>query len=150
MVQAVKPPLTFDELMITPIDFSAFAMNHLLIDNITREVLVGPVFNILKGTCKSCVKLEYNREKCYRALTDQLDWTNPEGHLRSVDMSKPLPLQDKDGRQVIPAEVEKKQGYGYLKEFVVRRADQNLYKIKEGDFLDLHLNDIEDMLLLIA
>ncbi|GJY05213.1 hypothetical protein Tco_0371153 [Tanacetum coccineum] len=28
MVQAVKPPLTFNELMSTPIDFSAFAMNR--------------------------------------------------------------------------------------------------------------------------
>ncbi|GJX39407.1 hypothetical protein Tco_0252710 [Tanacetum coccineum] len=46
--------------------------------------------------------------------------------------------------------VEKKQGYGYLKEIVVRRADQNLYKFKEGDFPDLHLNDIEDILLIIA
>ncbi|GJW16027.1 hypothetical protein Tco_0020160 [Tanacetum coccineum] len=31
-----------------------------------------------------------------------------------------------------------------------RRADQKLYKFKKGDLLDLHLNDIEDMLLLIA
>ncbi|GJT10153.1 hypothetical protein Tco_0857195 [Tanacetum coccineum] len=46
--------------------------------------------------------------------------------------------------------VEKKSGYGYLKEIVVRRADQKLYKFKECDFLDLHLNDIEDMLLLLA
>ncbi|GJW29413.1 hypothetical protein Tco_0046288 [Tanacetum coccineum] len=29
MVKAVKPPLTFDKLMSTPIDFSAFAMNRL-------------------------------------------------------------------------------------------------------------------------
>ncbi|GJW29412.1 hypothetical protein Tco_0046287 [Tanacetum coccineum] len=35
-------------------------------------------------------------EECYRALTDQLDWTNPEGHIRLVDMGKPLPLQDKE------------------------------------------------------
>ncbi|GKA97119.1 hypothetical protein Tco_0825013, partial [Tanacetum coccineum] len=33
---------------------------------------------------------------------------------------------------------------------VVRRADQKLYKFKEGDFPDLHLNEIEDMLLLIS
>ncbi|GJZ87713.1 hypothetical protein Tco_0659323 [Tanacetum coccineum] len=31
-----------------------------------------------------------------------------------------------------------------------RRADQKLSKFKEGDFPDLHLNDIEDMLFLIA
>ncbi|GJY62086.1 hypothetical protein Tco_0462743 [Tanacetum coccineum] len=48
MVQAEKPPLTFDELMSTPIDFSVFIMNRLKLDKITREVLVGPVFNLLK------------------------------------------------------------------------------------------------------
>nr|GFA77160.1 hypothetical protein [Tanacetum cinerariifolium] len=51
---------------------------------------------------------------------------------------------------VVSVQVEKKQGYGHLKEIIVRRADQYLYKLKEGDFSDLHLNDIEDMLLLIA
>ncbi|GJT49380.1 hypothetical protein Tco_0975537 [Tanacetum coccineum] len=30
------------------------------------------------------------------------------------------------------------------------RADRQLYKFKEGDFVDLHLNDIEDMLLLVV
>ncbi|GJV75179.1 hypothetical protein Tco_1506763 [Tanacetum coccineum] len=51
---------------------------------------------------------------------------------------------------VVSVKVEKRYGYGYLKEIVVRRADQKMYKFKEGDFPDLHLNDIEDMLLLIA
>nr|GEU48361.1 hypothetical protein [Tanacetum cinerariifolium] len=46
--------------------------------------------------------------------------------------------------------VEKKSGYGYLKDIVVRWDDKNLNKFKEGEFSDLHLNDIEDMLLLIA
>ncbi|GKE95743.1 hypothetical protein Tco_1580598, partial [Tanacetum coccineum] len=50
----------------------------------------------------------------------------------------------------VSVQVEKKSGYGYLKEIVVRGADQKIYKFKEGDFQDLHLNDIEDMLLLIA
>ncbi|GJU41315.1 hypothetical protein Tco_1194272 [Tanacetum coccineum] len=104
MIQAEKPPLTFDELMSTPIDFSTFAINRLKLNKITRADLVGPVFNLLKGTCKSCVELEYNMEECYRALTDQLDWTNLEGHKSSVDMSKPLPLQDKEGRLTIPVE----------------------------------------------
>ncbi|GJZ58424.1 hypothetical protein Tco_0613918, partial [Tanacetum coccineum] len=45
--------------------------------------------------------------------------------------------------------VEKRSGYGYLKEVVVKRVDQKLYKFKEGDLPDLHLNEIEDMMLLI-
>ncbi|GJS46725.1 hypothetical protein Tco_0887188 [Tanacetum coccineum] len=52
----------------------------------------------------SYVKLEYNIEECYHALTKQLDWANAKGHKSPVDMSKPLPLQDKEGRLVIPVE----------------------------------------------
>ncbi|GJT67220.1 hypothetical protein Tco_1018700 [Tanacetum coccineum] len=51
---------------------------------------------------------------------------------------------------VVSVKIEKKSGYGYLEKIIVKRADQKLYKFKEGDFPDLHLNDIEDMLLLIA
>ncbi|GJT57375.1 hypothetical protein Tco_0992429 [Tanacetum coccineum] len=44
--------------------------------------------------------------------------------------------------------VKKLHGYGHLEEIVVKRAYRQLYKFKEGDFVDLHLNDIEEMLLL--
>nr|GEX89799.1 retrovirus-related Pol polyprotein from transposon TNT 1-94 [Tanacetum cinerariifolium] len=151
MIQAKKPPLTFDELMSTPIDFSAFAMNSLKLNKITRADLVGLVFKLLKGTCKSCVELEYNMEECYRALRYQLDWTKPKGHI-SLEVQKndtPL-LLPRHQLQGIQWKFEKKFGYGYLKEIVIRRANQNRYKFKESDFLNLHLNNIEDMLLLIA
>ncbi|GJR93759.1 hypothetical protein Tco_0265933 [Tanacetum coccineum] len=51
---------------------------------------------------------------------------------------------------VTQVEVMRKHGYGYLKEFVVRRADNDLYRFKEGDFPRLRINDIEDMLLLVV
>ncbi|GJT65218.1 retrovirus-related pol polyprotein from transposon TNT 1-94 [Tanacetum coccineum] len=41
--------------------------------------------------------------------------------------------------------VIRKHGYGYLEEIVVRRADNVLYRFKEGDFPRLHINDIEDI-----
>ncbi|GKB90453.1 hypothetical protein Tco_0962725 [Tanacetum coccineum] len=44
--------------------------------------------------------------------------------------------------------VKKLHRYGHLEEIVVKRSDQQLYKFKEGDFVDQHLNEIEDMLLL--
>nr|GFB00026.1 hypothetical protein [Tanacetum cinerariifolium] len=44
--------------------------------------------------------------------------------------------------------VKKLHGYGHLEEVVVKRVDGQLYKFKEGDFIDLHLNDIEDMMIL--
>ncbi|GJY18095.1 hypothetical protein Tco_0389586 [Tanacetum coccineum] len=94
LANAEKPPLTFDDLMSTPIDFHAFAMNRLNISKLTKADLVGTVYNLLKGTCKSCVELEYNIEECYWALSDQLDWNNPEGNHCPYDLSKPLPLQE--------------------------------------------------------
>ncbi|GJV70957.1 hypothetical protein Tco_1490952 [Tanacetum coccineum] len=44
--------------------------------------------------------------------------------------------------------VKKLYGYGSLEEIVVKRANYHFYKFQEGDFINLHLNDIEDMLLL--
>ncbi|GKD56794.1 hypothetical protein Tco_1290181 [Tanacetum coccineum] len=51
---------------------------------------------------------------------------------------------------VTQVEVMRKHGYGYLKEIIVRRADNDLYRFKEGDFLRLRINDIKDMLLLVV
>nr|GFB21514.1 hypothetical protein [Tanacetum cinerariifolium] len=36
IAKAEKSPLTFDELMSTPIDFSAYVMNNLKIENMTQ------------------------------------------------------------------------------------------------------------------
>ncbi|GJS31329.1 hypothetical protein Tco_0491949, partial [Tanacetum coccineum] len=47
---AKKPPLTFDELISIPINFSAYVMNNLKIENLTQEHLVRPALNLLKGT----------------------------------------------------------------------------------------------------
>ncbi|GKA78214.1 hypothetical protein Tco_0784751 [Tanacetum coccineum] len=41
-----------------------------------------------------------------------------------------------------------KVGYGHLEEIMVKRAYRQFYKFKEGDFVDLHMKDIKDMLLL--
>ncbi|GKB83522.1 hypothetical protein Tco_0950417, partial [Tanacetum coccineum] len=51
---------------------------------------------------------------------------------------------------VVSVKVNKLHGYGYLEEIIVRRADRQKYKFKEGDFVNLHMNDIEDMLLLVV
>ncbi|GKE52035.1 hypothetical protein Tco_1487191, partial [Tanacetum coccineum] len=245
MAKATKPPLTFNELIHTLIDFSAFAMNYLKIDNLTKEHLVGSVYNLLKGTCKSYVELDYTMKECYCALSEQLDWNNLKGH-RCPYVTKPLPVQmSSQGRQIVlvdfffnndleylrggsndkkytasttkskatryelqgiedmvpnlwspvkdvydryallgiyhwqtkrqnfygyttkmvskhdvystkrilsinSVKVNEWYGYGQLEEIVVKRADQELYTFKEGDFNRLYLNDIEDMLLLVV
>ncbi|GJT58259.1 hypothetical protein Tco_0993313 [Tanacetum coccineum] len=130
----------------------AYVMNHLKINNLTQQHLVGPTFNLLKGTCKSRVKLEYHFEECYKVVTDHLDWTNLEGHQHVFNLSKPLPLIEVQGRQKKKnyVKVIKKYNYRYLEEIEVQRDDNTLYKFKEGDFLNLNLRDIKDMLLLLV
>ncbi|GJR80436.1 hypothetical protein Tco_0151221 [Tanacetum coccineum] len=43
-----------------------------------------------------------------------------------------------------------KYDYSHLEETEVRQEDQKLYKFREGDFLRLRLQDIEDMLLILV
>nr|GEV13838.1 integrase, catalytic region, zinc finger, CCHC-type, peptidase aspartic, catalytic [Tanacetum cinerariifolium] len=115
MVSAINDHFTFNDLIGTLIDFSKYVLNRLKIDKLTQDLLLGPAYNLLKGTSTSSIKLEYNFQECFNALTDKLDWNNPK--------------ED---------------------QVVVKRADRQLYKFKEGDFVDLQLNNIEDMLLLVV
>nr|GEU77233.1 hypothetical protein [Tanacetum cinerariifolium] len=44
---------SFNELMSTHVDFSAFLMNRLKVDTLTLELLAGPTYELMKGSCKS-------------------------------------------------------------------------------------------------
>ncbi|GJT74800.1 hypothetical protein Tco_1041525 [Tanacetum coccineum] len=47
------PRESFNKLMDTPLDFSAFMMNRLKVDTLTPELLAGLTFELMKGSCKS-------------------------------------------------------------------------------------------------
>ncbi|GJX57005.1 hypothetical protein Tco_0286902 [Tanacetum coccineum] len=85
--------------MSTPIDFSSFVLNGLKIENLTQEILLGLAFRLLKGTRSNYAELEYDFEECYKALSEKLDWENPEGGDYPFDLSKPLPLITRGKRQ---------------------------------------------------
>ncbi|GJW33112.1 retrovirus-related pol polyprotein from transposon TNT 1-94 [Tanacetum coccineum] len=123
LAQMEDPRESFNELMDTPLDFSAFVMNRLKVDTLTPELLAGPTFELMKGSCKSLVELEYFFEEVYKATTNQLDWNNPEVEWHN---------------------------YKHLDWITVRRDDDKLYKFKEGDFNRLCIQHIEDMLLLLV
>nr|GEV38665.1 hypothetical protein [Tanacetum cinerariifolium] len=76
VAHAKEPRTSFDELMDTSFDFSAFVLNRLNIKDPTQEILIGPTFELLKGTCKSLTELEYHLEECSKATTERLDWHN--------------------------------------------------------------------------
>ncbi|GKD83470.1 hypothetical protein Tco_1350309 [Tanacetum coccineum] len=143
MVSAVKDPLTFDELMANPIDFSKYAMNRLLIDNLTQEILVGPIYNLLKETCTSSIELEYNMEECFKALTDRLDWNNPEGYCCPFDLTKPLPLKGHPGHLTVAAEYFFKNDLEFLKSSAPKKKyTTSIMKTKAARY---EIVGIEDM-----
>ncbi|GKC43030.1 hypothetical protein Tco_1060752 [Tanacetum coccineum] len=173
---AVKPSKTFDELMSTPIDFSAYIMNDLNITNLTQETLLGPTFKLLKGTRSNFAELEYDFEECYKALSEKLDWNNPEGGDYPFDLTKPLPLVMNGNRQIVPVDYFFNNDLKYLQGGISTmtytsstnktkaaqyarglESSHDVYstkrilavtRVKEGDFPRLLINDIEDMLLL--
>ncbi|GKB90646.1 hypothetical protein Tco_0962918, partial [Tanacetum coccineum] len=144
MAKAGKPPTTFDELMSTPIDFSAYVLHNLKIENLTQEHLVGPAFNLLKGTCKSRVELEFHFKECYKVVTDKLDWMNHEGHEYPFDLSKPLPLIEDQGLQVVLANYFFNNDLEYLKGGSLSSKYMTSTTKTKGDKYDT-IDGMEDM-----
>ncbi|GJZ54473.1 hypothetical protein Tco_0609358 [Tanacetum coccineum] len=104
------PRESFDELMDTPLDFSSFMMNRLKVDTLTPELLSGPTFELMKGTCKS---LRYPH-----------------------DMRKPLPMIfNSRGRQVIPFAHFINNDLAYLSGSVSSRTySTSVTKTKAADY----------------
>nr|GEV63430.1 putative ribonuclease H-like domain-containing protein [Tanacetum cinerariifolium] len=84
-----KPPTSFDEFNNTSFDFSAFVFNRLKILNQTQEIL---------------------------AITERLDWHNPEDKSYPFDLRTPLSLiQDHHGHQIILKDYFINKDLEYLK-----------------------------------
>nr|GEZ16664.1 hypothetical protein [Tanacetum cinerariifolium] len=129
---------SFNELMDTPVDFSAFLMNRLRVDTLTPEVLVGPTYKLMKGSCKSLVELEYQLEEVYKFYGFAVNRES---------------ARDVYSKRRIIAVTELKivewHNYKHLDWITVRRDDDKLYKFKEGDFKRLRIQDIEDISIII-
>nr|GFB82666.1 hypothetical protein [Tanacetum cinerariifolium] len=57
---------SFNELMNTPVDFCNFLMNRLRVDTLSPKLLASPTYELIKGSCKSLVELEYQLKEVYR------------------------------------------------------------------------------------
>nr|GEY80951.1 hypothetical protein [Tanacetum cinerariifolium] len=155
---------SFNELFDTPIDFSNFIMHRLNVDTLIADLLAGPTYELMRGSCSSLTELEYHLEEIYKATTDQLDWVNPEGQQYPHNLLQPLSLiPDNRGRRQ-PIDYNKyalwgvshwgrkrKQFYGYAvnresaRDVYSKRRIIAIYKFKEGNFKRLRLQDIKDM-----
>nr|GEY53818.1 hypothetical protein [Tanacetum cinerariifolium] len=114
--------------MDTPLDFSNFMMNRFRVDTLTPELLVGPTYDLMKGSCKN-----------------QLDWVNPEGQQCPHNLLQPLPLiPDNRGRRVIPFSHFINNDLEYLRGGACsRKYTTSVTKTKAADYG--HIKWIEDL-----
>nr|GEV60934.1 hypothetical protein [Tanacetum cinerariifolium] len=136
---------SFNELLDTPIDFSNFIMNRLGVDTLTPELLAGPTYELMRGSCNSLTELEYHLEEVYKATTDQLDWVNPEGQQYPHNPLQPPPLiSNNRGRHVIPFEHFINNDLEYLRRGASsRKYTTSVTKTKAADYG--HIKWIEDL-----
>ncbi|GJR46626.1 hypothetical protein Tco_1314729 [Tanacetum coccineum] len=130
IAKAGKAPLTFDELMSTPIDFSTYGI----------EDMVPLLWSL--------VKVAYDKY----AIWGITHW-RPKRQMFYGYASNRQSKHDVFSTIIIAVthvKVMKWYDYGYLEEIIVRREDQQLYKFKEGDFPRLNLRDIKDLLLFLV
>nr|GEX91703.1 hypothetical protein [Tanacetum cinerariifolium] len=143
----------FNELLDTPLDFSNFIMHRLRFDTLTPKLLVGPTYELMKGSCTSLIKLEYHLEEVYKATTDQLDWEpiNYDKHalwgvshwgrkrqqFYGFAVNREYALDVYSKRRIIVVtdlKIVEWHSYKHLDWITVRRDDDKLYKFKEGNF----------------
>nr|GEU89561.1 hypothetical protein [Tanacetum cinerariifolium] len=136
------PRSSFNELMDTLVDFFAFLMNRLKVDTLTPELLASPAYELMKGSCKSLVELEYQleegrkRQQFYDFAVNQESARDVYPKRRIVDVTE--------------LKIVEWHNYKHLYWITVRQDDDKLYKFNEGDFKRLCIQDIEDMLLLFV
>ncbi|GJV44343.1 hypothetical protein Tco_1428879 [Tanacetum coccineum] len=97
------------------------------------EIISRSNIELMKGSCKTLVELEYFFEEVYNATIDELDRKQPGKSLL-----------------VTKLQIVEWHNYKHLDWITVRRDDDKLYKFKEGDFNRLHIQDIKDMVLLLV
>ncbi|GJU18908.1 hypothetical protein Tco_1146874 [Tanacetum coccineum] len=59
---------------------------------LTQAEFDGQAYEVVKAFYPDVIHLQFQMEECHKMLTDQIDWTNPEGDQVRVDVNQPLPL----------------------------------------------------------
>nr|GEV37984.1 hypothetical protein [Tanacetum cinerariifolium] len=105
-------------------------------NTLTPKLLAGPTYELMNGSCKSLVELEYHLEEVFKATTDQLDWVNLEGQQYPHNLLKPLPLiPNNRARRVIPFEHFINNDLEYLRGGASsRKYTTSIKKTKAADY----------------
>nr|GEU80611.1 reverse transcriptase domain-containing protein [Tanacetum cinerariifolium] len=140
----------FDFKVIDTRGAENFAADHLSrlenpVDTLTPALLAGPTYDLVKGSCKSLIELEYHLEEVYKATMDQLNWVNPKGQQYPYNLLQPLLLiPDNRGRRVIPFAHFINNDLEYLRGGASsRKYPTSVTKTKVADYR--HIKWIEDL-----
>nr|GEU37105.1 hypothetical protein [Tanacetum cinerariifolium] len=151
---------SFNELMDTHVDFLAFLMNQLKVDTLTPELLAGPTYELMKGSCKSLVELEFFLEEVYKTWylvqckvkhwSAMINMLSGESLIEGANVNSSMDLRPNiySKRRIIAdtkLQIIERPNYKNLDWKTVRRDDDKLYKFKEGNLKRLHIQDIEDI-----
>ncbi|GKC03586.1 hypothetical protein Tco_0995196 [Tanacetum coccineum] len=59
---------------------------------LTQADFKGQAYEVVKAFYLNVIHLQFQMEECHKMLTDQVDWTNPEGDQVRINVNQPLPL----------------------------------------------------------
>ncbi|GJS25383.1 hypothetical protein Tco_0454015 [Tanacetum coccineum] len=147
--RAENPPTSFDELIDTPIDFSAFVINWLNIANLTQEYLNVPRLQLNDSTgitlkasrirsISSPVKVVYDKH----AYWGTSHWGVKRQRFYIYASNRESTKDVYFIKRIIAItslKIMKWYDYGHLDKIEVRREDQQLYTFKEDERYDLNV-----------
>nr|GEX83650.1 hypothetical protein [Tanacetum cinerariifolium]GEY10958.1 hypothetical protein [Tanacetum cinerariifolium] len=127
---------SFNELMDTLVEFSNFLMNRLNVDTLTPELLAGPTYELMKGSCKSLGISHWGckRQQFYGFAVKRESARDVYSKRRIIAVTE--------------LKIIEWHNYKHLDWITVRRDDDKLYKFKQGDFKRLRIQDIEDIIVI--
>ncbi|GJS99493.1 hypothetical protein Tco_0820663 [Tanacetum coccineum] len=120
---------------------------------LTQADFEGQAYEVVKAFYPDVIQLQFQMEECHKMLTDQVDWTNPEGDQVRVNVNRPLPLGGPPVQNMASLTGGLINRSSILTDMILRRvekkADFQEHTIAEKDFKKLYPNDFEDLNLLL-
>ncbi|GJT55868.1 hypothetical protein Tco_0990922 [Tanacetum coccineum] len=82
---------------------------------LTQADFEGQAYEVVKAFYPDVIHLQFQMEECHKMLTDQVDWTNPEGDQVRIDVNRPLPLGGPPGHDTIQTQFFFNKDLEYLR-----------------------------------
>nr|GEY39354.1 hypothetical protein [Tanacetum cinerariifolium] len=100
----------------------------------------GQAYEVIKAFYPNVIHLQFQMEECYKMLTNQITWVNPEGDQVRIDVSRPLPLGGPPGHVTIQTQFFFNKDLDHLRySHKVSRPALSISKMKAACYPDFRL-----------